>query len=371
MACGALIQAGLAAPRTPIDVREVALQRLERDPFLLQHSDASADGMILLTTCERIELIAEVDSDHGTASVRSWLSALLGSSRLVDQYAQFRTGRDAAMHFMRVTAGLESRILGEPHVLGQVKNAYAQSLGEGRLSPCLAALGRAAISCGKRVRTESAINVRQDSIVTLVRDRLRQELGGLAGRRVSILGTGQLAAELAQACHRCDAEITITSLSSLDRARSLAQTVEGESSSIVRFHRTVAEADAVIAATQAKHGMIMPDTFRRRVRTDTLPVIDLSVPRVFRETCARHSGVKLFDLSCFAAGRRDGDAVRIAEGIVKQEVERFERWQRSRHLAKTIKGVIQEKGGHAGNRNRTGSREIHECIMKIKAGAAA
>lgn len=371
MGQGLLLQAGLAASETPIEIREQAARRFDEDPTGRQRLAEQLDGVIFLSTCQRLELISVVNEPASRQAVSDWLGTLLGDAAHARRYVRMCGGVAAARRFFRVTAGLESNIVGEPHVLGQVKRAYQMSQEAGMLSPVISALGRSAVSCGKRVRSETALNRRKDSIVTLVRDYLKHALGDTAGRRVVVLGTGVLARELTETLTAAGSAVQVVSLSSFERARQVTAVSGGSATPYVRLHRVIAATDAVVAATRPIHGTISADMFRRRPHTHTLPVIDLSVPRIFDEHCRKLPGIRMCDLQSFSAGRDDADALHRAEQIVDEELARFANWRRSRLMARHIDEIIRCRGGHAANASRSGSREIHEHIMRIKAGAAA
>ncbi len=283
------------------------------------------------------------------------------------------SGAGAALHLLRVAAGLESRIIGEPHVLGQVRQAYLTGLEQKTLGPILAALGRAAIHAGKRVRHETTINPSARSIVTLTLEALRESLGELSQSKVLIVGSGRLAGDLAAMLAYRGAQLSFAGRS-LERARSLALRHQAPAGALDALPRMLVDADAVVACSSATEFVLTAETIaavRRAESGGNLVILDLSVPRNVDPAVGRCHHVTLRHLEEILAGeqfRHEGLAA--GESIVAEEVERFEQWRRERRVAPRI-AELSRQAQPAPHAEKQAARRLHRKIMGIKCEAAA
>jgi glutamyl-tRNA reductase len=338
-----LLALGVSHKTAPVALRErlafTESQALDFGRQLIAEGgqrSGSASEVVVISTCNRTE-IYQVAADPVNAE-----SELLG---LLARRAEIRPTEladaiysprncDAARQLFRVTAGLESMIVGEAEIQGQVRRAYEAALGEGLTGPLINRLFTAALTTGKLVRSQTAIGASRVSVPSVAVDLASGVLGTLADRHVIILGAGETSELTAQALARQGAGTVFVANRHADRARSLAERFGGEVMSLDRLPEQLAHADIVVSSTSSPHHIVGADELdlvmeRRRERP--LLLIDIAVPRDIDPRCGELEGVTLYDIDDLqeVLGRNlssRADEVPQAEAIIEQEIRRFARW---------------------------------------------
>ena len=241
---------------------------------------------------------------------------------------------DAARQLYRVTAGLESMIVGEAEIQGQVKRAHEAAMRAGVTGPLSNRLFAAALTTGKRVRSETGIGSSRVSIPSVAVDLAQDVLGGLADRHVVILGAGETSELTAQALARQGAGTIFVANRHADRALSLAQRFGGSVVGLDKLPDQLVEADIVVSSTSSPHPIVGSEELElvmERRGGRALLLIDIAVPRDIDSRCADLDGVTLYDIDDLQAvvqrnlgARRE--IVPQAEEIVEEEIRRFARW---------------------------------------------
>jgi glutamyl-tRNA reductase len=345
---GELLAIGVSHKTAPVEVRErLALPEGRVGEFLRDlRGAAEVHEAVAISTCNRTELYLVVgDPVEAESTVLAMLARQAGirPTGLASAIYSHRNC-EAARHLYRVTAGLESMIVGEAEIQGQIKRAYETAQGRETVGPLTNHLFTAALAAGKRVRTETAIGERHLSLpgvaVALGRDRL----GDLAGRQVMIVGTGETSELTARALADSGCATTFVATRRRDRAISLAQHYHGTSVSFDELPSALEVADIVLAATASPHLLIeareLSEVMEARSHRPLL-LIDLAVPRDIDAACAELDGVSLFDiddLEAVVAGNRKvrQAEARQAEGIIEEEIQRFAAWLGSLEVLPTV-----------------------------------
>jgi len=309
-------------------------------------AEPSVQEAVALFTCNRTELYLVV-SDPVTAesAVLSLLARQAGirPTELVDAMYTF-ANCDAARHLYRVASGLDSMVVGETEVQGQVKRAYERALALRSTGPLTNRLFRAALATGKRVRTQTRISEGRASVASVAVELAQELLGDLAERRVLIVGAGETAEGTAQALHAHGVRTLFVANRRRDRARALAQRFGGETLSFDALPRELAEADIVIASTASPHTIVGAEELDQVIAARTgrpLLLIDLAVPRDIDPACAELPGVSLHDVDDLQAQVartrlvRSAEA-RRAEGIVEEEIQTFAGWLGTLEVLPTV-----------------------------------
>jgi glutamyl-tRNA reductase len=291
---------------------------------------------VALSTCNRTELYIVVrDPVEGETAVLATLARRAGMrpTELVEGIYSLRNC-DAARHLYRVASGLESMVVGESEVQGQVKRAYELALAARTTGPMTNKLFRAALATGKRVRSETAVSAGHASVASVAVDAARAALGDLADRHVLIVGAGETAELTAQALHAQGVTTMFVANRRRARAIALAQRFGGASGSFDALPSELERADIVVASTSSPHHLIgaeemavVMDARRRR----PLLLVDLAVPRDIDPDCAALPGVTLLDIDDLQKQVRSHLTVRRAEarraeGIVEEEIQAFAGW---------------------------------------------
>jgi glutamyl-tRNA reductase len=301
---------------------------------------------VALSTCNRTELYLLVrDPVEAESAVLALLARRAGirPTELLDGIYSLRNC-DAARHLYRVASGLESMIVGEAEVQGQVKRAYEAALSARTTGPMTNKLFRAALATGKRVRTETKISVGRASVASVAVDAARDALGDLTDRHVLILGAGETAELTAQALHDQGVTTMFVANRRREKAIALAQRFGGDSGSFDALPAELARADIVIASTSSPHTLLGAEELALVVaerRGRPLLLIDLAVPRDIDHDCGELPGVTLLDIDDLQAqvarhiSVRKAEA-RRAEGIVEEEIQAFAGWLGSLEVLPTV-----------------------------------
>jgi glutamyl-tRNA reductase len=253
-------------------------------------------------------------------------------------------GSDAATHLFRVTAGLDSMIIGEAEVQGQVKRAYELALVEGATGAVLNRLFRGALAAGKRARSETGISERALSVPQVAVELGQRVLGDLSDRRVLVIGAGETAEQTARALAARGVDAVFIANRRYDRAIGLAQRFGGHAVRFDDLPEQMAGADIVVSSTGSPHHVVERDALTEVMSAREgrpLLLIDLAVPRDIHPACRELAGVALYDMDDLQqlvernVSGRETEAKR-AEGVLRAEVSRFERWLTTQDVTPTI-----------------------------------
>lgn len=312
---------------------------------------AGVTEIVILSTCNRLELYAYLTEDAAFASpdLFSPLSDLLVEVSGVP-LTEFEThlyryaGLDVANHLCRVASGLDSMILGEPQILGQVIEAHELAIKHGWVRQLLSAMFRTAIRAGKRARTETAISRNPASISSVAVKLAENVLGELTNRHAVIVGAGEMA-ELAIEALRARGVGNITVVNrTRQRALELATRWNGQFLSFEQLTDSLRAADIVITSTSAPHTIInatmIQEAMLHRANRPLL-LIDIAVPRNIDPAVGEVPGAHLFDidqlhqrLESNLTGRQN--EIPNVEAIIEQEVASFESWLRHMDILPVI-----------------------------------
>ena len=252
---------------------------------------------------------------------------------------------DAARHLYRVTSGLESMVVGEAEIQGQVRRAYDAALSKDTVGPLTNRLFTAALATGKRVRSETAIGERQLSLPAVAVALARELLGSLTGRQVVIIGTGETSELTARALADSGGRtLFVASRRRRDRAIAPRGALRRHQRQLRRAPSALESADIVVSATASPHALIeareLTQVMGDREGRPVL-LIDLAVPRDIDAACGDIEGVSLYDIddlqAVIARNRRVRQAeARKAEGIIEEEIQQFATWLGSLEVLPTI-----------------------------------
>jgi glutamyl-tRNA reductase len=355
-----------------------------------------------LSTCNRTELYLVVgDPVEAEAAALGVLAREAGirPTELLGPLYSLR-GSEAASHLYRVTAGLDSMILGEAEIQGQVKRAYELALVEGATGPILNRLFRGALAAGKRARTETAVGEKGVSIPSVAVELAQRNLGDLSSRRVLLIGAGETSELSARALAARGAHAIFIANRRHNRAIGLAERFGGRAVRIDELPAQLADADIVVSTTNSPHHLVerteLEQVMRQREGRPLL-LIDLAVPRDIDPACRELDGVSVYDVDEVQAivernaSGREAEARRAA-GILDSELVRFERWLASQEVMPTV-AALRERADEivsrvlaeneprweslsAPDRERVellaraiASRLLHEPTLRIKGAA--
>jgi len=346
-----LVLVGLTHRTAPVAVRErLALDSSGKAELLrsLNHSEPLVEAAIL-STCNRFEVYGVAsDGEQAISAIVERLANLYGgSAEEVKPYLACAQGEAVVCHLCTVAAGLDSMILGEPQVLGQVTEAYERALACSAAGPVLAALFRQAIHCGKRARSETAISERAASVSHAAVELAKQIFGSLDGRRVLLIGAGEMAELAARNLADNGAGRILVLNRSLERAQGLAAQFGGEAFGWEALAAALCQADVVICSAAAPHAVIHPAAVRPAMaarHNRPLFLIDIAVPRNVEPEVGRLPNVYLYDIDDLKAvvqenlEQRQREVPKV-EGIVAECTEEYMAWLRGLDVAATIRDL--------------------------------
>jgi glutamyl-tRNA reductase len=340
----AVLTLGISYRRAPIELLE-RLAFTDDDltkgyRLLLDHD--GVDEAVILSTCNRVEITADVASYHGGFLA---LKRLLAEARDVDPellaeplYSHYE--QDAADHLFAVAAGLDSMIVGETQIHAQVRESLRRAEREGAAGPRLTGMFHAASRAGRRVRAETGLGAAPDAFVALGADLAAEALGGLDGRDVVVVGAGQMAGLAVKHLRRRGVGPVRILNRSLEHARALAERTDAEHGDLDALPDALDGADLAVSATGAAGVVIGPAAVRSR-HGRPLVLVDLAVPRDVDAAVAPLPDVTLIDIRSLREGltERDeatADEIARARAIVAEEVRRYVVRRRSDALAPII-----------------------------------
>jgi glutamyl-tRNA reductase len=363
-----LLAIGVSHKTAPVEVRErLALPEARAAEFVRDlRGAADVHEAVAISTCNRTELYLVVgDPVEAESTALAMLSSQAGirpTSLASSIYAHRNC--DAARHLYRVAAGLDSMIVGENEIQGQVKRAYDAALAKETVGPLTNRLFKAALATGKRVRSETAISERQLSLPGVAVALAREQLGALDARQVVIVGTGETSELTARALADSGVQPVFVATRRHDRAIGLARRYKGTTVSFDELPQALADADILVAATASPHLLLEADELSEVMRARAgraMLLIDLAVPRDIDHRCGELDGVSLYDIddlqAVVARNRKVRQAeARKAEGIVGEEIQHFAAWLGSLEVLPTLAAL------------RARATDIAEQVVRENAG---
>ncbi len=303
----------------------------------------------LLSTCNRTELYLS-PATVSAGSARGWLMARSGlESDLISPHIYELEDRDVAGHLCGVASGLNSQVMGESEILGQVKAAAEAAKSIGALGPELEKLFAAALKAGKRVRSETAIGRGAFSLGHCAVDAAKQVFAAVAGRTVLVLGAGKMAESTARHLRAQGADPIVVANRAHARAEELAAALGGRAIRYDQLGLALLEADIVITSTAAPHFVLLTEhvleAMAHRKGRDLL-IVDIAVPRDVDPQVSEIPGVHLYDIDDLgaaarsAAGCREAE-VRTARDLSQETADEFWQWLAAREAVPLL-AALQE-----------------------------
>ncbi len=326
---------GLNHRTTPLDLLErmtigdAALTKALHD---LVHREHVSEAVVL-STCNRTEVYAVAEKFHGAyQDIRNFLSesAFLAPEDFSDHlYVHYDA--PAVAHLFAVASGIDSIVLGESEILGQVRDAWEHARDEGAAGPALNLLFRHALEVGKRARTDTAIARSTTSVSQAAVAMAEERLGGLDGKRILVLGAGEMGGAMALALSRAGAADLVLANRTWERAVELADRVGGRAVRLLDVPAALVEADVLLSSTGASAALLQVDDIRAIVdRREGRPllIVDIAVPRDVDPAVGSIPGVTLLDMEAlrsFADAGRDArrGEVSAVQSILEEELDRY------------------------------------------------
>ncbi len=334
-------------------------ERLKPEIFV---NDPRVDGYAIINTCNRVE--AYISSDNSKAV----LDEILNHNKF-DKYGIF-VGEDALWHLMRVACGLESMMVGEDQILGQIKKCYLDSKKEDTIDFILDMAFDRAIKVAKRARIETRINEGSVSIGSAAVELAEYVTWGLEGKSILVIGAGDMGTLVARAISEKKLKAMFIANRTYERAKELAEEVGGKAAKLDESERYLSVCDVAISTTSAPHYVLdynlMKRVMEHRINDNVLLIIDIANPKDVEARVGDIEGVELYNLDSLYEISEENLKKRLSEvdkveGIIDEEVELFKKLLNRKEAEKLI-AMLYEHG------SRIRAEERKKAIHYIEKG---
>jgi len=342
-----VILTGLSYKTAPVDVRErlAFAEPTLGDALALLRACEGVEEAIILSTCNRVE-VAVASSD---ATQLESIVGAVANSRGIDAawlrpFLYSFEDREAIRHLFRVAASLDSMVLGEPQILGQLKSAYAAAKQHGALSTFLDSVVTRAFTVAKRVRSETEIGRSAVSVSYAAIELARQIFGDLKSKKVLLIGAGKMSELAARHLHRAGcAQILVTNRTQA-RAEEMAALVDGQVTPYESFHSRMSEMDIVVTSSGAPDFLLRKEEMKlvlKRRQNRPILLIDIAVPRNIDPAVNDLENIYLYDIDDLGREVEQNRKARQmeadqAELIIEEEIQRLYERMKAREVAPTI-----------------------------------
>jgi len=359
---------GISHKTAPVAVREHFALAPDELPGVLARLGERHAGAAVLSTCNRTEIY--VAGPRGITDPRPFVALLSEfKGELAMEGAPFFAlpEKEAARHLFRVAAGIDSMVVGESEILGQVRQAFTAATAAGTHTPALSRLFHTAIRVGRKVRTQTAIGRHAVSVSSTAVALARDTLGGLAEKSVFVVGAGEAGELTARNLAGIGVARMIVTSRRTERAAEIAAALGGEPLPFARRESALADADIVITSTAANDCVIDRPLMERvmsKRRGRPILIIDIAVPRDVAPDVAGMPGVHLYDIDAVQAVAQQNMQLRRkemaqAEAIVDDAVAKFADWLRTLEVVPTV-AALRARG------EATRLEELERTLAKTK-----
>ena len=349
-----LVVVGVSHNSSSVSLRERLAVEADALPLALDQLRARVAEGFILSTCNRVELYAVCGHETtGVDLLRELLAARGNLTAPTIRDASYSYGhRSAVRHLLRVAAGLDSLVLGEQEIAGQLRRAVGVARSIGATGPMLDRLADVALACGKRVRSATALGSRGASVASVALGLVERDHGRIHGANVVILGAGDTAGQvLSQLATRHGIRVTLVNRDA-ERAHALAEPYGAAVRPWSALASTLTDADLVVGCTASPTPVVdIAGLSAARGSDNTRPLVclDLGVPRDIDPAVTSLQGVALVDMARLEADTQLRDSylardVARAEAVVAEETERYLDWWRGRGVASTVTRLHEHAG---------------------------
>mgnify|MGYP001767025137 CR=1 FL=1 len=367
MALNDLAMAGFNHGQASVETREkLAFGDEERASFLKRLKDSGIPGAVLLSTCNRVELYAELPYETDPLILADLLLESRGVPAEERRLFRARTGREMISHLFRVASGLDSMILGEPQVLGQVKEAYFASRSEGTITTQLNLVFQRAMYVARKVRTESGIGRNPVTVSYAAFNLARSIFSDVGAKKVLLLGAGEMSRIIASHFYDEGSRNITVANRSYEKALEVSSRFDARIVPWEHFPAELSRTDLVIASTAAAKPVITKETLisaMKKRKWEPLLIIDIAVPRNVEEGVGEIDGVYLFNIDDLQKSADRGFEERkrkavVAERMAEEEVALYGHFLEHGELPRLIERVVEKA-------NEIGEAESAALVSKL------
>lgn len=352
----AFITLGLSHHSAPVEARErLAFTDAELPAALARlRALAGVQEAAILSTCNRTEILAVAEPDLAPQLIEWWRRELNAPNGLIEQFVYTHRDQNAVLHSLRVASGLDSMVVGEPQILGQMKDSFAVATQTESLGPVLSRLFQHAFAVAKLVRSRTQVGAHPVSVAYAAVQMAKQIFSDLGQQTALLIGAGETIQLIARHLRGHGIGRIVVANRSLERAEKLAREVQGYAIALSDLNAYLGDADLVISSTAARAHVVghaaMKLALSRRRRKPVF-MIDLAVPRDLDPKIADLEDIYLYTLddlrnviSANLAAR--AEAAKQAEVLVEDYAQQFTRWLESRDAGQLIRVLREQARGH-------------------------
>ncbi len=348
-----LLALGINHKTAPVKIREQLSFAPDTIPDALKDlvSQDAVNEAVILSTCNRTELYCQLNCDESGSerSIASLIEWLKGHHDLIDtdisEYLYLHPDKDAVKHMLRVASGLDSLVLGEPQILGQLKSAFSVANESGTIGQFLHKLFQHTFSCAKQVRTDTAIGASPVSVAFASVSLAKQIFSDFKEHTALLIGAGETVELVARHLHESGIGRIIIANRTVDKAHTLAQEFNGYAIALSEIPAHLAEADIVISSTASQLPILGKGTVEAAIKIRKhapIFMVDIAVPRDIEEQVGELEDVFLYTVDDLKEIIDEGlksrqDAALKAEDIIEVEVCHFMNWLRSLNSISTMR----------------------------------
>ncbi len=366
-----LLALGLNHKTAPVDIREKVAFTPEKLPLALRelHTLNSVNEVAILSTCNRTEVYCGVEGED-TRKVREWFSAFHELNHAdVEPYFYAHPDKHAVRHILRVASGLDSLVLGEPQILGQMKQAYSNANQAGTVGQLLNRLFQHTFSVAKQVRTDTAIGASPVSVAFAAVSLSKQIFSDLSSHTALLIGAGETIELVARHLHESGIGRIIVANRTVEKAHNLASEFGGYAIALSEIPEHLAEADVVISSTASQLPILgkgaVESALKQRKHRPML-LVDIAVPRDIESQVSELEDVFLYTVDDLQEIIQEGlrsrqEAAQQAEEIIDTQVTHFMNWLRSLGAVDTIRDYRQ-------NAEQIRDEVVEQAVRQLQAG---
>jgi glutamyl-tRNA reductase len=367
MALSELFLIGLNHASAPVEVREcLAFSEDEKPAFLEGLKSKGVLGAVLLSTCNRVELYLDVPEGLNLEKIIAYMLENRKIPNVPGGHFYIKSGRELVSHIFRVASGLDSMILGEPQILGQVKDAYFSARSGGHITTPLNLVFQRTQYVAKKVRTESGIGRHPVTVSYAAFNLAKSIFSDLDSKKVLLLGAGEMIRIIATHFYNEGSKNVTVANRTYERALEFSIQFDARVSRWEDFPRALLHSDLVITSTAASTPIIlksMMETVMKLRKWEPLLIIDIAVPRDVEEGVADVDGVYLYDIDDLQKVADQGLEERkkrsmLADQMIEEEVALYGHFLEHRELPRIIENVVDRV-------NEIGENEIRGILPKL------
>lgn len=336
----------------PVEVREVLAVSGADSAGFLSHLRAQRPvrESLVLSTCNRTEIYAVGDEGLAEAMIEAMLVGNDLTAEQISQHLYWHEGLAAVTHLFTVASGLDSMVLGETQILGQVRDAYLQAHEAGNVGKVLHQVAGQALAVGKRGQSETGIGQNAVSVSYAAVELAKKVYKSLAGLRAMVIGAGETAELTLRHLQAGGVTQVVVANRTLERAENLAQQVDGVAIALDQIPLWLARTDLVISSTGAPHVVLRKESVEMAVRQRRgrpIFLFDIAVPRDIDPECTRLDGVFLYNIDDLQSvveanlQERAREAQKV-ERFIQEELDKFQAWLMALDVVPTIR-LLREK----------------------------